>query len=183
MIYNLRLSRYILRGNSFPGIAGTYTSSKSHSRGSVIISVYRHIGTGLSVHVHFCCLLSFSSLVDAPNFHESPFWKDTDLLSGLGGWGDPNADFSIVDGGFSGLHLSYPSPHIIRRNFTLLPFDDHRLVFFTHPLKKANTSFSAAVIDTILKTSTGDYKGFQTALGEFEVRPYTEVFFQCVSSF
>ena len=184
-MYNLRPSRYILRGNSFPGTAGTYTSSKSHSRGSVIISVYRHIGTGLSViHVHhFCHLLSFSSLVDAPNFHESSFWKDSDPVSGLGGWGDLDADFSIVDGGFRGLHLSYPSPHIVRRNFTLLPFDDRRLVFFTHPLKKANTSFSAAVVETILKTPTGDYKGFQTALGEFEVRMDTELVFEWVSSF
>ncbi|KAN0111160.1 hypothetical protein V8E52_008772 [Russula decolorans] len=30
--------------------------------------------------------------IDAPNFYESSFWKDSDPKSGLGGWGDPNAD-------------------------------------------------------------------------------------------
>jgi len=103
-------------------------------------------------------------------------------VSGLGGWGDPNTDFSVVDGGFSGLHVSYPSPHIVRRNFTLRPFD-LPLVFFTHPFKTANTSFSEAVVEAILETSAGDYKGFQAALEAFEVRPYTEVTFEWVSSF
>jgi len=104
-------------------------------------------------------------------------------VSGLGGWGNPNADFSVVDGGFSGLHVSYPSSHIVRRNFTLRPFDNRRLVFFMHPLKKANTSFSAAVVEAILETPAGDYTGFQAALGEFEVRTYTEVTFEWVPSF
>jgi len=104
-------------------------------------------------------------------------------VSGLGGWGDPNVDFSVVDGGFSGLHVSYPSSHIVRRNFTLQPFDNRRLVFFLHPLKKANTSFSAAAVEAIHETSAGDYKGFQAALGEFEVRTYTEVTFEWFSSF
>lgn len=87
----------------------------------------------------------------------------------MGGWGNPNADFSVADGGFDEFHLSYPSPHTLRRNFTLLPFD-LPLVFFTDPLKEANTSFSASAIEAVLNTSAGDYKGFQTAFEAFEVR-------------
>ena len=90
-------------------------------------------------------------------------------MSGLGGWGDPNADFSVPDGGFSGFQLAYPSPHIVRRNFTLRPFTQP-IPFFTEPQKEGNASFSAPAIESILETSAGDFKGFQTALEVFEVR-------------
>ena len=90
-------------------------------------------------------------------------------MSGLGGWGDPNADFSVPDGGFRNFHISYPSPHIVRRNFTLLSFN---LPFplMTDKQKMGNTSFTASVIDAILETSAGDYKGFQVPLEAPEVR-------------
>ena len=107
--------------------------------------------------------------LDAPNFYESSFWKDSDPVSGLGGWGDPNADFSVPDGGFNKLHLSYPSPHTIRRNFTLLAFN-FPAPTFTDPLKEANSSFSASAIEAILETPSGNYKEFQVAFETFEVR-------------
>jgi len=90
-------------------------------------------------------------------------------MSGLGGWGDPNDDFSVVDGGFSELHLSYPSSHILRRNFTLRPFEIQSL-FITDPEKEGNSSFSASEIEALLETSAGDYEGFQAAFEAFEVR-------------
>jgi tyrosinase len=112
--------------------------------------------------------------IDAPDFYESSFWKDSDPLSGLGGWGDLNADFSVVDGGFRSLSLSYPSPHILRRNFTLRPWD------FDSPLlkdrkKMANTSLSTDVVKTLLETSPGHYEAFQVALEAFEVRALMRV--------
>lgn len=90
----------------------------------------------------------------------------------MGGWGNPNADFSVPDGGFNKFHLSYPSPHTLRRNFTLLAFDSSFLPsqFFTDPLKQANASFSASAIETLLETSAGDYRDFQAAFESFEVR-------------
>jgi tyrosinase len=80
----------------------------------------------------------------------------------------------VTDGGFNEFHLSYPSPHILRRNFTLLPFDSSFLppAFFSDPLKQANTSFSAPAIEALLDTSAGDYKGFQTTFEAFEVRTW-----------
>ncbi|KAH9954003.1 Di-copper centre-containing protein [Russula dissimulans] len=101
--------------------------------------------------------------IDAPDFYESSFWKDSDPVSGLGGWGDPAADYSVPDGGFSDLHLSYPSPHILRRNFTLQPWEIP-FVLFTEPDKIANSSFSAAVIEAVLESPVGDYKSFQEVL-------------------
>ena len=109
--------------------------------------------------------------VDAPDFYESSFWKDSDPESGLGGWGDPNADFEVPDGGFHTLPLSYPSPHTVRRNFTLYPFNS--FVLFINPQEMGNSSFSASAVETILQTSAGNYKGFQTALEAPEVRRTT----------
>jgi tyrosinase len=78
----------------------------------------------------------------------------------------------VSDGGFNEFHLSYPSPHILRRNFTLLAFDSSFLptTFFSDPLEQANASFSASAIEALLDTSAGDYKGFQTTFEGFEVR-------------
>ena len=95
-------------------------------------------------------------------------------MSGLGGWGDPNADFSVPDGGFRTFHLSYPSSHIVRRNFTLRPFNIQS-PFMTDRQKIGNSSFSASVIRSILDTPAGDFKGFQTVLESFEVGSCTQV--------
>ena len=139
-------------------------SFKGHSRISADIRACHHIGIGLSVIV----ILSLSvydsdGCIDAPDFYESSFWKDSDPVSGLSGWGDPNADFAVPDGGFYNLSLSYPVPHLVRRNFSLFAFD--RLPtppIITDPLKMVNTSFTASVIEGVLGSPVGDYKGFQT---------------------
>jgi tyrosinase len=118
--------------------------------------------------------------IDAPNFYESSFWKDSNPVSGLGGWGDPNADFSVPDGGFRNFHISYPSPHIVRRNFTLFSFN-LQFPLMTDKQKIGNTSFTASVIDAILETSAGDYKGFQVPLEAPEVRKMDTSNVACVS--
>ena len=101
-----------------------------------------------------------SLIADAPDFFESSFWKDSHPKSGLGGWGDPNNDYSMPDGGFRKLRLSYPSPHIVRRNFTLRPFDIPFVVFKdTDPTLEANKTFLAPAVEKILKVP--DYKTFQ----------------------
>jgi hypothetical protein len=57
-------------------------------------------------------------IADASNFEGSAFW-DPDTTSGVGGWGDPNDDYQVPNGGFAtGFSLSYPSPHRLRRNYT-----------------------------------------------------------------
>jgi hypothetical protein len=57
-------------------------------------------------------------MADASNFQNSTFW-DPDTTSGVGGWGNPNDDYQITDGGFAdGFIVSYPSPHRLRRNYT-----------------------------------------------------------------
>ena len=170
LIMNIRFSRYITPGYFFPGTAGLFTSSKSHSRPSAIILARHHIGIGPSVIIDLSRprVHDSDSCIDAPDFYESSFWKDSDPVSGLGGWGDPNADFRVPDGGFHTLPLSYPSSHTVRRNFTLRAFSGP-FPFPRDPLTIGNASFSASVIEEILQTSSGDYKGFQKGLEAFEV--------------
>jgi hypothetical protein len=152
-----------------------YMPSKVHLGINADMRECHHIGTGLSVTIFlppfFVYYSDGSSWIDAPDFYESSFWKESDPESGLGGWGDPNADFAVPDGGFHTLRLSYPSPHTVRRNFSLLSFNfPFPAPIVTDPLKMGNTSFTASVIEAILKTSAGNYKEFQTALEAPEVR-------------
>ena len=169
---NVLFFRYIGRGNSFPGTAGTYISLKNRSRKSANMPACRHIGIGPSVIQSSLRVNNFNGQIDAPDFFESSFWKDSDPKSGLGGWGDPNDDYTVHDGAFSNLTLAYPVPHHIRRNFTLLAWHDLAFPLITDPLKMGNTSFSASVVEALLKTPTGDFKGFQTALETIQVRKW-----------
>ena len=134
------------------------------------IWAYRHTGTGpLVVYFSLPRIYDSNPDVDAPDFYESSFWKDSDPKSGLGGWGNPDADYQVPDGGFRNLQLSYPSPHHVRRNFTLLSFRDIQFIIITDRQKIGNTSFSASVIERILETPVGDFKRFQTMLEMPEV--------------
>lgn len=114
-----------------------------------------------SIRLSFPCRYDFNGGIDAPNFYESSFWKDSNPESGLGGWGVPNADYRVPDGGFHTLPLSYPSPHTVRRNFTrVLPLASG--VSGTGTVN--SESISASVIEAILNISPGDYKQFQTVV-------------------
>jgi tyrosinase len=75
----------------------------------------------------------------------------------------------VPDGGFDEFHLSYPSSHILRRNFTLYPFDVPDPLL-TDQLKEGNATFSVSVIEAALETSAGDFRSFQKALEIPEVR-------------
>jgi tyrosinase len=101
--------------------------------------------------------------IDSPNFYDSPFWNDSDPKSGLGGWGDPNADYGVPDGAFHTLPLSYPLPHVVRRNFTLLvpPFPGQN----ASPTPIDPSLFSTSVVESVLETTPGGYEQFQVNIG------------------
>ncbi len=146
-------------------------SSKGHSRTSADMKAFLHIGIGLSVNPPFCFpVYHFDRYLDAPDFYESSFWKDSDPMSGLGGWGNPNDDYSVHDGGFRNFKIAYPVPHHVRRNFTLLAWKDLVSPLIVDHLKIGNTTFSASVIEALLETPAGNYKRFQTVLEAVQVR-------------
>jgi tyrosinase len=124
-----------------------------------------------STHLFLAFYDSDGRGIDAPYFFESSFWKDSDPVSGLGGWGDPNADFSVPDGAFNAMMLAYPSPHILRRQFALQPFN-LSYPLYPEPLKFSNSTFSAAEVEAILETPSKRFKSFQARLDPPEVRAW-----------
>ena len=93
---------------------------------------------------------------------------DDDEWSGLGRWGDPNDDIQITTGGFRDIVRVYPSPHRIRRNYTLQPLVNIPNPFPNDPLAPPidtsiliNGSFTRANYDFLLNGFVGDFRGFQ----------------------
>jgi tyrosinase len=108
--------------------------------------------------------------LDAPDFYHSTIF-DPSPSSGVGGWGDPNNDFQITDGGFNtDFLLSYPLPHRLRRNFTLQFFLDKPLDVFGDGStsihwdtdRMLNLSFTKKSQDDMVNAFVGDFAGFQT---------------------
>lgn len=96
---------------------------------------------------------------------------DDDEVSGLGGWGDPNEDIQIATGGFKDIVRVYPSPHRIRRNYTLQPLANIPNPFPNDPLAPPvdptiliNGTFSQANYEFLLNGFLGDFRGFQAYL-------------------
>ena len=77
----------------------------------------------------------------------------------------PDADYQVPDGGFHTLPLSYPVPHTVRRNFTLIVPPPPGAAPGSQVANDApnNASFTASVVEAILKISPGDYEQFQAA--------------------
>ncbi|KIY53268.1 Di-copper centre-containing protein [Fistulina hepatica ATCC 64428] len=92
--------------------------------------------------------------IDAANIEGSNMFTDSSP-SGLRGRGDPNNDYSLYpgDGGFSNFYHYYPSPHVIRRNFTLYPFA---------------TEGKDSQVDRLINSHIGDFKSFQAEAEVFQ---------------
>ncbi len=113
------------------------------------------------------------SLVDAADFEGATIFAEPDLKSGLGGWGHPEDDYLVHDGGFSyDFDLAYPSPHGLRRNYTLRPWESDQfagLSVILDPSQEANISFTADKIQALVNGHVGDYVGFQFGFEDWEV--------------
>jgi len=100
-------------------------------------------------------------MADASNFQNSTFW-DSDADSGIGGWGDPNDDNQITNGGFANFTVSYPAYHRIRRQYT--------------PISGAGVSLAALFTPesqtAMVAGTVGSFIGFQAA---FEPRSHAAI--------
>jgi tyrosinase len=121
----------------------------------------------LGVIHHPSWLSSFH--IDAHDIYNSPFFDNSS--SGLGGWGDPNNDYQIYTGGFKDEIRAYPSPHHVRRNFSLYPFSNPDLhpPFAGDPAAPPapvgfmiNTTMTKQNVDHVVNNFEGDFFGFHT---------------------
>ena len=106
--------------------------------------------------------------LDAHDMYNSEFFDNSS--SGVGGWGDPTNDYQISTGGLKDMFLAYPSPHRIRRNFTLYPYASLNIPPpFNDPASAPpapadlmiNTTMTQQNVDFILNNFEGDFFGFQ----------------------
>jgi tyrosinase len=104
--------------------------------------------------------------LDAHDFYNANIFDNSS--SGVGGWGDPANDFQITTGGFKDMLVAYPSPHHIRRNFSLYPFQNpNTLNPFTDPSVPLptglmiNTSMTEQNVNFSVNSFEGDFIGFQ----------------------
>jgi tyrosinase len=107
--------------------------------------------------------------LDAEDFYNSDIFDD-DPRYGLGGWGDPNNDYQITTGGFKDIVRPYPTPHHIRRNFTLFPFDNPAIPppFADDPTAPrvppdfmVNTTITPQNVEFMVNSFEGDFEAFQ----------------------
>lgn len=108
---------------------------------------------------------------DTADFYDATIWSD-ECYDGLGSWGDPKNDFQITTGGLKDIHLSYPVPHHIRRNFSLYPnfppgFSLPVGVPPIDPTLMLNTTFTSAVVNKTVNSNGGDYISFQAMIENF----------------
>jgi len=142
--------------SSYPGIVRTSRTSKLLSRTNADTPALNRIGTGHSVWSRHVTSTSLMFMTDASNFQNSSFW-DPDTTSGVGGWGDPSDDDQITDGAFAdGFHVSYPSPHRLRRRYTSTSPDNP-----DEPLTNVFTPESQAAM---VNGFEGSFIGFQARL-------------------
>jgi len=151
---------------------------KIRSRRSAVTRGRRLIGTGhkvLSAQLYIRRPRCYdwprfdNSHLDAHDFYNSNFF-DNSSSSGVGAWGDPANDYQISTGGLKDIVLAYPSPHHIRRNFTVLPFTlpNALNLFPGDPLAPPlpgdlmiNTTFTKEDVDYMVDNFQGDFIGFQ----------------------
>ncbi|KAG7451672.1 Di-copper centre-containing protein [Guyanagaster necrorhizus] len=109
---------------------------------------------------------------DAADFQGATIFAEPDLNSGLGGWGQPEDDYLVHDGGFSyDFELAYPVPHGLRRNYTLRPWESNQFAgmdVILDPSQMANVSFTADKIQQLVNGNEGNYVGFQFSFEDWE---------------
>ena len=123
-----------------------------------------------SQHHHRANHINF--YLEAYDTCNSPFFDPSP--NGVGGWGDPNNDYQIHNGGFKDWVRAYPSPHGIRRNCSILPFRNPAPPPpFGNPPDApprpvdlmVNVTMTKQNVDYIVNNFEGDYFKFQ---GYFE---------------
>ena len=122
------------------------------------------------------------------DFYNSDFF-DNSSSSGVGAWGDPANDYQIFTGGLKDIMLAYPSPHHIRRNFTVLPFSLPNPInlFPNDPTVPSlpkdlmiNTTMTKENVDYMVNGFSGDFIGFQTYMESVVVSSTSSPLFSVV---
>ncbi|QRV92816.1 tyrosinase [Ceratobasidium sp. AG-Ba] len=99
------------------------------------------------------------TLSDTADFEHSTIW-DNDPRFGLGGFGDPQDDFTVKTGGLN-LEFAYPIPHKLRRQYR------PDFEFPGIPSTPANATFTKQEINKLLNIQEGNFTAFQAYMEGF----------------
>jgi hypothetical protein len=164
-------NRSTSRECSSHGTGITFSTSKTLWSRSVVTRARRLTGIGHWVPLtHFPVEAVHRNNLhsDSHDMYNSPFFDGSS--NGVGGWGDPKNDYQISTGGFKDEIRVYPTPHHIRRNFSVYPFTnpDVSPPFGADPNApprpvglQINTTMTKQNVDGIVANFTGDFFGFQ----------------------
>ncbi|KAJ1300864.1 hypothetical protein OPQ81_002503 [Rhizoctonia solani] len=130
----------------------------------VVLISYSQIGHGSMV-----CIYAYSQIpdnqshppIDAADFEHSSIW-DPDPVYGLGGFGDPNDDNIVKDGGLD-ITLAYPIKHKLRRNYNPFPF----IGLPGGESIPGNATFTLSEVNGLLAQPEGNFTAFQFYLEKF----------------
>ncbi|QRW26626.1 tyrosinase [Rhizoctonia solani] len=96
---------------------------------------------------------------DAADFENSAIW-DTDPESGLGGFGDPNDDYTVKTGALN-ITVVYPITHKLRRRYTpILDLENVTKI-------PANSTFSQEEVNSLLAQPEGNFTAFHASAERF----------------
>lgn len=121
-----------------------------------------HTGTGQSVDFFVVRSgVSLTCAADASDFAHATIFNSSDPHKGLGGFGVVALDDVVVDGAFARMRLTYPSPHLLRRQYTPRPYANMSTRWTKDPNILAVTKFTRQEVDKMVNGFAGDFKGFQ----------------------
>ncbi|CAE6340562.1 unnamed protein product [Rhizoctonia solani] len=98
---------------------------------------------------------------DSADFEHSSIW-DPNPVYGLGGFGDPNDDNIVKDGGLN-ITLVYPVKHKLRRNYQPFPFFG---LPGSEPIP-SNITFTPTEVKALLSQPEGNFTAFQGYVEQF----------------
>jgi len=99
--------------------------------------------------------------IDSHDIEHSPLFN-ADPTVGLGTFPDASNNFTLSNGAFRDMILSYPAAHRIQRNFSLTPWETPLLPWpFPFPHKEANITQTPAEYVKITTSFIGNYTAFQ----------------------
>lgn len=78
-------------------------------------------------------------------------------------------DYTVLDGAFARLPLSYPIPHSLAREYTPYPYRNQSLPLYPNPEMAASDAFTAEEVRKMVTGFRGDFKGFQSYLEGMQV--------------
>ncbi|GJJ15377.1 hypothetical protein Clacol_009653 [Clathrus columnatus] len=100
--------------------------------------------------------------LDSDDLGHSYLLTNSDPNIGFGNFGDEAHQQEVIDGALANFSLSYPYPHLLRREYFPYPWKNLTPPWFTDPTLKVKDVISIDGISETINGFRGDFREFQT---------------------